>query len=282
MKLKGFIIALFAGVVLLYSCEQKSKANKSKEETHLEDASKINEKESFSQLELKVEEIEGLCANDLIENKSLMWEKANTDSPEFIQITSFIDQTGAPYKIIEEYKSIVIDDAGNEGRHIYYLDDGQLFAYYHQYDRWSDSMNAMLFDEQHFIDEKTNEPFYARQRSSDAIEYLNDAEWKTIRPSFPDLKRYEAVINHLTPFQTHFLSFVETDYALFLVLGEPKEANEPRFQTAVVANPKEPFVQDLLKNKEKYKFRKMEITFTTDGGGNSPVFSILQSAKWVD
>lgn len=269
------ILSIALSVFLLLACDQKE----NKTIKAVEPDKKTNDQEEILiDLLSKVDEIDFLCENDLVEKRSLLWEKTGNVQPELIQITSFIDQTGTPYKIIEEYNNG--EELAQEGRHIYYLDNGAIFAYFHQYDKWISQTAALLYDEQHFFDLNTGNAIENRIRSSEAEEYLEEAEWQKTTPAQPDLSRAELILNAEEPYQTHFLSLIESDYGLFLLLGEPKEASESRFQTTVAANPEQPFIQDLLRQKEKYKFKKLKIAYTFEGGGNEPVFTVLQSAEW--
>lgn len=276
MVFRFSILLVLSLFLICFSCEQKVKS-----ENNATDSSKEIESDSEHQLLSltdKVEEVESLCETDLRENRSLLWEKTGKESPELIQVTTFSDQAGLAYKIIEEYNNG--EDQGQEGRRIYYLEDGKVFAYYHQYDKWLDESNAMLFDEQHFYDENSGELILSRKRSSDAIEYLDESEWEEAEQQKPNLELAESILQSKAPFETHFLSTIESEYGLFLLLGEPKEAKEARYQTTVAVNPQEPFIQDLLQNKKKYKFKKLNISYSFEGGGNHPVFTVLQSAEW--
>jgi hypothetical protein len=272
-----FYLTLLFSVVLLFGCEQKVN------ETATTPEPKENQKDDSDKLDPllnKVDEIDQLCETDFIEKRSLLWEKTGGPQSAFVQITSFTDLSGNPYKIIEEYNNG--QELAQEGRHIYYLDEGEVIAYFHKYDQWLNATIATLYDEQHFFEKNTGNSILSRKRSSDAEEYLYEEEWETIASAHPDLTRAQSILAAEKPYTTHFLSVIESDYGLFLLLGEPKEASEPRFQTTVVANPEQPFIQDLLRNKDSYKFKKLNINYSFEGGGNDPVFTVLQSAEWVE
>jgi hypothetical protein len=263
---------------MLLSCEQKvNDSNTTPTEPQQENK---EDPDLLSPLLSKIDEIDQLCETDLIEKRSLLWEKTGGPQSAFVQITSFTDPSGIPYKIIEEYNNG--EELAQEGRHIYYLDEGEVIAYFHKYDQWLNATIATLYDEQHFFEKNSGNPILSRKRSSDAEEYLYEEEWKTTPSAQPDLTRAQSILAAEEPYTTHFLSVIESDYGLFLLLGEPKEASEPRFQTTVVANPEQPFIQDLLRNKDSYKFKKLNIAYSFEGGGNDPVFTVLQSAEWVE
>ena len=276
MKTNRYIYLFCIILVCSYACEQKAKIDQKKPVALTEE----RETELLDLLMDKVEEVEELCENELLENKSLLWERTGKDNSELIQVTAYNNQSGSPYKIIEKYNNG--ENPGQQGQRVYYFNEGRLFAYYHQYDKWLNDTYAQLIDEQHFFDEESGDDILSRKRTSDAIEDLNDSPWESVTPEEPNLDLAQAVLESKKPFETHFLSFIESEYGLFLLLGEPKETDEPRYQTAVAVNPAEPFIQDLIQNKEKYKFKKLAVSFSFEGGGSQPLFAVVQFAEWVE
>jgi hypothetical protein len=267
---------IFPVIVLFLSCEQKVKETANELEMDVEQAHENTIPNDVLQM---VEDIEDLCDAGLQEVRHLPWEYSDENDPKYFQVTSFLDHTGTPFKIVEEYS--FGGKAMQEGKKTYYFENGKVFAYYHQYDKWFERDSVKLFDEQHFYDLASGKSIASRFRSAYTIDDLPFEEWKSIETTTPDVTTTQAIINEDAPFETHFLSYVESDYGLFIVLGEPKDYSEARYQTTVVANPDEPFIQDLLRNKERYKFQKLSINYTFQGGGANAMFTVLQSAEWV-
>jgi hypothetical protein len=85
----------------------------------------------------------------------------------------------------------------------------------------------------------------------------------------------------VSPCQTYFLSIIESQNQLYLLLGEPKEGE--RYVTVVrVDDMNEPFIKDLVRNRKEYKFRPILIKFDVVGGNGEPEFRVLNGAKWLD
>ncbi len=276
MKNTHLIGYIISAILIFLSCEQKVKEENSGLETHTDQVVENTIPEDILQM---VDDIEELCGAGLQEVKSLPWEYSDETNPKFFQVTSFLDHSGSPFKITEEYGDG--GDAIQEGKKTYYFENGKVFAYYHQYDKWFGRDSVKLFDEQHYYDLASGKSIASRSRSAFTLDDLPYEDWQGIETTTPDVSLTQAIINEEAPFETHFLSYVKSEYGLFIVVGEPKEADEARYQTTVVANPDEPFIRDLIQNKEKYKFQKLALNYSFQGGGANPLFTVLQSAEWV-
>lgn len=267
------------------SCDQKRNDNSEVEGNEINQQDEVVEKsaEKLSEDALnlldKIEEINHLCQQELNETRSLTWEKSIGDERQLLRTRTYLDEKGTIYKVVEEYSE---PGYGDQGEVHFYFENGEVFSIYHQYDSWKDSNYVEIHDEQIFLDEN-QKVIDARQKSALSIDEIENEEWNSLKvKDIPSTERAFAILKEEKPFKTHFLSYIETDESVFLILGEPKEADEERFVTSVLANPNEPFIQSLIQNKESLKFKELDIDYFFEGGSGRPEFTILKSAKWVD
>lgn len=282
--MKKILLTPVLAVLIFSACDQKRNDNSGTEEQivneHEDTESSIEEvsEDVLTHLE-KIEEIDALCQQELNEARSLTWEKSYGEERQLLRSRTYLDDKGTIYKLVEEYSE---PGYGDQGEIHFYFDNGKVFSIYHQYDSWKDSNYVEIHDEQIFLDEN-QEVIDARQKVALSIDEIESEEWRSFSTKeIPSTERAFAILKEEKPFKTHFLSYIQTDESLFLILGEPKEANEERFVTSVLANPNEPFIQSLIQNKESLKFKELEIDYFFDGGNGRPEFTILKSAKWVD
>lgn len=262
---------LFLGMMLFVSCEQKTKNAKSGDLHSEKDSTAVTDKYPG---QLKMEEINEIIPElDVVH--SLRWEKSNGDQSSFTEVIAYINDDGVPQKIIEEYS---MGNFQNQGERHFYLENNKIVAFEDKRDVWLDS-NTFVYEEvQTFYNE--NEPVMTRKRSSATIADIEEKQWKNIRPESHTLTKVNKILSGEDEFQTHFISIIEAQAGLFLLLGENKETD--RYMTTVRVDEKTPFIKDLLNNLEEYKFRPIDIKFKIVGGAGQPQFQVLTDAKWKD
>lgn len=260
---------LFAVLIAIgFSCQQKTTSSTSQDE-EVKDSTSV---ETVYPGQQKMEEINS-SLTELEEVHSLYWEKYNEDQTSFTEVIAYLNDDGIPVKMIEQYSNGSFQDQGS--RH-FYLEDKKIVAFEEKKDSWIDS-NTFIYEEiQTFYNEQ--EPVATRKRTSESVSNIESSEWKTMRPESHTLTKVNKILSGEDEFETHFISIIEAQSGLFLLLGEPKDND--RYQTAVRVDEKTPFIEDLLKNLEAYKFRPIEIQFMIEGGNGSPQFQVLTDAKW--
>ncbi len=263
---------LFAAIIsITLSCEQKTSNNSSGAKPDNTDTSSL---EPVYPSQVKMQEINSILTN-LEKVHSLRWEKYNEDQVTFTEVIAYLNEDGVPLKILEQYSNGNFKDQGTRN---YYLEEEKVIAFEDKKDLWLDS-NTFVYEEiQTFYNDQ--EPVFTRKRTSESVSNIESSKWKTVRPESHTLTKVNKILSGKDEFETHFISIIEAQSGLFLLLGEPKEND--RYQTAVRVDEKTPFIKDLLNNLEAYKFRPIEIQFMIEGGNGSPQFQVLTDAEWKD
>jgi hypothetical protein len=258
-------------IVVFASCDQKSKSKSSVEEQE-EDKSL---EWIVTEAQKKKEEIDNIATEALKSVKSLRWEKTTDDFSSFVEVTAFLDEKGALNKVKEFFYD---GTERKQGEYIFYLERDEVFATVEQVDAWMDSNYVVLNEKETYY--KDGEPFQARLRSAQSIDEIASEEWEKVRPERLSIERAMRVLESKGEFKTHFLSYIQGAESLFLLLGEPKEAN--RFTTALRVDEMTPFIFELLENAEENRFKEVEVTFSVVGGGSEPEFRVLNSIDWKE
>lgn len=266
-----YIYTLYTTLLLLtFSCQQKTTSNTNQEE-ELKDTTIVEKVYPGQQ---KMEEINA-SLSELEEVHSLYWEKYNEDQVTFTEVIAYLNDDGLPVKMIEQYSNGSFQDQGSRN---YFLENEKIVAFEEKKDSWLDS-NTFVYEEiQTFYNDQ--EAVSTRKRTAESVNAIESSEWKTVRPEPHTLTKVNKILSGEDEFETHFISIIEAQSGLFLLLGEPKEKD--RYQTAVRVDEKTPFIEDLLENLDAYKFRPIEIQFMIEGGNGSPQFQVLTDAKWKD
>lgn len=265
----GFLIIFCFGMA---SCEQKTKTINDKEvpkESKTEIPSEVVNSKKLTR------EIESNLSN-LHEVQSLRWEKTVNDNSEFREISAYMNDQGIPSKVIESFS---MGNFQEQGERHFYFKDSQVIAVVKKADVWIDSNTLLYRETETFYEE--GKPINSRMRSAEYLSEIDRAKWENIRPvSHNDaLETVNNILKGQGEFRTHFISVIKGQNQLFILLGEPK--NENRYVTTVLANPKTPFVKDLLNNLDEYKFQPIDIEFQIVGGKGSPEFRLMTNAKWA-
>lgn len=208
--------------------------------------------------------------------ESLYWEKQTKNGSEFTQVVAFLNEDGLPMKITEHF---VDGNFQPEGRRHYYLEDNRLVAFVEESNQWIDSMRTN-YSEKRTIYNAT-EPVISQVRYAESYDEIDGVSWKNIRAEHHSLSKVNKILSGVEEFQPHFISVIKSDN-LFLLLGEPKPQTEERYTTAVRVDKMSPFIEDLLNNLDKYKFRPVNIAFEVVGGKNAPEYRVLTNIAWKD
>lgn len=268
MKYNLIFFALL--IIISSSCQQKTTSTDTRD-NEVKDTTSVEKVYPGQQ---KMEEINNRVT-ELEEVHSLYWEKYNEDQATFTEVIAYLNEDGVPVKMIEQYSNGSFQDQGSR---YYYLEDSKIVAFEEKKDSWLDS-NTFIYEEiQTFYNEQ--EPVSTRKRTSQSVNDIESSSWETVRPEPHTLTKVNKILSGSEEFETHFISVIEAQSGLFLLLGEPKEKD--RYQTAVRVDEKTPFIEDLLSNLEAYKFRPIQIQFMIEGGNGSPQFQVLTDAKWKD
>lgn len=272
MKKIKFYLPFIVLTALFVSCDQSIKKT---EETSSEQES-TDATSSFMMYEnaKKMEEIDArLDKSERVE--SLSWEKQTKDhGSEFTQVIAYLNEDGLPMKITE---SFIDGNYRPQGERHFYLENNKLIAYQENTDFWVDSLTTKYMEKRTVYND--SEPVITQKRSAYQYTEINDSVWKIIPAEHHSLKKVNKILTGVEEFQTHFISVIKAN-DLFLLLGENKPQTEERYTTAVRVDEMTPFIEDLLKNLEEYKFRPVEISFEVVGGTNSPEFRVLKDIAW--
>lgn len=273
MKRIIFYLPLITLTALFISCGDQSTIEL--EETSNEQKSK-DATSTFMMYEnaKKMEEIDArLDKSERVE--SLSWEKQTKDhGSEFTQVIAYLNEDGLPMKITE---SFIDGNYRPQGERHFYLENNKLIAYQENTDFWVDSLTTKYMEKRTVYND--SEPVITQKRSAYQYTEINDSVWKIIPTEHHSLKKVNKILTGVEEFQTHFISVIKAN-DLFLLLGENKPQTEERYTTAVRVDEMTPFIEDLLKNLEEYKFRPVEISFEVVGGTNSPEFRVLKDIAW--
>jgi len=255
--------------VALFSCEQKTKGG-----TTTPSSKDSIEEETISASQKKMEEFETLDNSSLGLVKSLRWEERVGDQSKFQEVDIYLNADKMPVKIVEYFSD---GNFAEQGERIYYLDQNEVYAIHKRYDDWVDSNFAVFNEKQVFFE--NGEAVDARFRSSDYADDIVHESWDKIRPeNISNEQEVMDIINGEGRFKTHYISYIQTENAIFLLLGEPKEGD--RYVTAVKVDKMTSFLEELLNNSKEYKFKPISITFEVSGGNGQPEFRVLTSASW--
>lgn len=265
---KPFSILIIT-ILTITSCEQKTK----------DSSSETIKNDTISKLEIttsqqKMEEFEAMDISEFELVKSLRWEESVGENSKFLEVDLYLNADKMPVKIVEYFSD---GNFAEQGERVYYLDQNEVYAISKRYDDWVDS-NFAVFNEKQVFFEK-GQAVDARIRSADYADDIMNVSWKKIRPeNISNEAVVMDLINGKGRFATHYISYIEANDALFLLLGEPKEGS--RFVTAVKVQEMTPFIQELLSNSKKYKFKPINIEFAVTGGNGQAEFRVLTAASW--
>lgn len=223
----------------------------------------------------KIEAIDNLSTEELQRVRSLRWEKSTSEGSYFLEVSAFINADEFPQKITEYFSE---PGYGKEGEHFFYFENNQLIAVTSLYDEWIDSNTMEVVEQQHFLE--NGEVTYSRIKRAAFLDELADKKWKKIRAEAPSLDRTYKVLRSESPFTTTFISFIQGDESLFILLGEPKD--EDRYITALKIDSKDPVLEKLYNNPDEYKYTPLKITFDIIGGNGTPEFRVLKDIEMVD
>lgn len=276
MKNLAFIFTILTFGVFLNSCDQKEKQAVLEDSEEMIQESKDNKlfTEKYPNAKKMIEIDDRIDPARRVE--SLYWEKQTKNGSEFTQVTAYLNEDGLPMKITEYY----ID--GNfqpQGQRHYYLDENQLIAFSEQTDFWVDS-NFTNYTEKRTIYSEM-EPVVTQTRFASSYDEIEGVKWKDIRIEHHSLEKVNNILSGVEEFEPHFISVIKTDQ-LFILLGEDKPQTEERYTTAVRVDKMTPFIEELLNNLDKYKFRPVKITFEVVGGNNAPQYRVLTDISWKE
>lgn len=266
------VLVLFTLVYMLFSC------NESEKETHSGNDinSKVEDTPSVVKTIVpKIYAIDSLSRETLQRVRSLRWEKSSNAGSSFHEVTAFINADEFPLKISEYFSE---PGSGKEGEHFFYFESNELIAVSSLYDEWIDSNTMQVVEQQHFFENGT--VVFSRSKSASFLDELQDKKWEKIRAEAPTIDRAYNILRSEPPFTTTFISFIQGDESLFILLGEPKE--EDRFITALKIESKDPILEKLYNSPEEYKYTPLKITFEVTGGNNQPEFRVLKNIEMVD
>ena len=274
MKNLSFFLSVIILGLLLNSCDQKEK--QVAEEKSDEIVQESNDNNSFLEVypnAKKMAEIdERIDPEKRVE--SLYWEKQAENGSEFTQVVAYLNDDGLPMKITEYY---VDGNFQPQGQRHYYLEENKLIAFVEQSDYWIDSLTTNYSEKRTVYND--TEPVISQSRHAQSFDQIEDVKWKNIRQEHHSLNKVNKILAGVEEFQPHFISVIQTDQ-LFLLLGEAKPKTEVRYTTAVRVDKMTPFIEDLLNNLDKYKFRPVNIAFEVVGGNSSPEYRVLTNIAW--
>ncbi|HLV42676.1 MAG TPA: hypothetical protein VKY37_10375 [Brumimicrobium sp.] len=260
---------------LIFSCTQKEKANEETEETKTSEDAPDNAS-VFMQYSnaKKMKEIDDrIVSSQRVE--SLSWEKQTANhGSEFIEVVAYLNEDGFPMKITEYFVEGNFQPSGQ--RH-YYLENKKLIAFQENSDIWVDSNFTKYVEKRTVYND--SKPVISQLRSANEFTEIKDSMWKIIPEEHHSLERVNKILTGTGEFETHFISVIKGE-SLFLLLGENKTQKEERYTTALRVDEKSPFIEDLLNNLEKYKFKPVIVNFEVVGGNNQPEFRVLTNIAW--
>src|SRR5690554_969345 len=187
--------------------------------------------------------------------KSLRWEKQTKDHG-----SEFIEGNFRP-----------------QGERNYYLEDQKLIAFIELADVWIDSNITNYIEKRTLYNDDM--PVITQTRKAQDYTQIEFENWKNIATEHHSLEKVNKILNGSGEFQTHFISVIKADN-LFILLGENKPQNQERYTTALRIDEMTPFIEDLLYNLDKYKFRPVDIEFTVVGGSNEAEYRVLTDIAW--
>jgi len=274
-KITAILSVLLFGL-FLNSCDQKEK--KSSPKVGKENIQETTETNSFLGEYPNARKMKEIDARIDPSNRveSLYWEKQTKYGSQFTQVTAYLNEDRLPMKITEFF----ID--GNfqpQGQRHYYFENNKMIGFLEQADKWIDSLNTNYSEKRTIYND--SEPVITQIRYADTYEAISDVKWKNIRQEHHSLEKVNNILSGTAEFEPHFISVIKADQ-LFLLLGEAKPNTEERYTTAVRVDEMTPFIEDLLNNLEKYKFRPINISFEVVGGNNAPEYRVLTDIDWKE
>lgn len=268
--IKTLIVLLF--LFLFFSCEESNDISNASPETT---AVAGDRPLIVTNINTKIAAIDSLTEVELQRVRSLRWEKSTSEGSAFLEVSAYINADEFPQKIAEYFSE---PGYGKEGENIFYFENNELIAVTSLYDEWIDSNTMEVVEQQHFLE--NGEVTYSRIKRAAFLDELADKKWKKIRAEAPSLDRTYKVLRSESPFTTTFISFIQGDESLFILLGEPKD--EDRYITALKIDSKDPVLEKLYNNPEEYKYTPFKITFDIIGGNGTPEFRVLKDIETVD
>lgn len=208
---------------------------------------------------------------------SLVWERQIDGQPvELTEVIAYGDADGNLLKIEEKFLGAPYQPQGTRN---YYLENDILIGVTEELDMWLDSLTSNWVEKRTIYDETG--PQKTQMRSAYSYDEIEYEEWEDAPIEDYKLDKVNRILSGIEEFEPHFISVVKGE-SLFLILGENKKEVDNRYTTALRVDEMTPFIEDLLNNLEKYKFRPVNVRFTTVGGNNQPEFNVLTDISWKE
>lgn len=264
------ILALTLLVFTVLSCEQKRVVNDDPFLVPLDNNQSAENNNLYAGEALEyVKQIETTPIENLEVKESLRFEKEG----------GFVEKATAYYinetlvKVQENYKD---GHDGNGGVKVFYFNGpDELIAVLHNYEDWSDPEIVVYTEKRTYYE--NGKAVETQLRLSDYYEDLENTAFEVVRNESYDTEVVLNLVNETGRFKPHFGGVIKTgEGQVYLVLGEPNV--DVGYFSAVMVNDKDDFVDDLLKNEDKYMNQALHVDFYVTTGQVKT--QIYQSGRW--
>lgn len=261
------LLALF----LITSCDQKTIGDAVATDEIKKEVVEAETKQPSG--ELKMLEIQSIPNEMLTEVRSLRYERI--DAGETVQVYAYYDKEGSLVKLIEDYR---LGKNQNAGLKAYYFEENRVpVAIVDSYEDWTDT-SLVTFSEKRTFYENGNAN-YTDFRTADYYELINDQTFEKVKTDAFSTERVLQILDVKGAFNPHFIGVIEAPNFPYLLVGEPNKTDG--FQSTLRVSSKNPFVDDLLMNQDKYLNQPMELEFREIEEDNF-VFTEFLSGRWLD
>ncbi|MES2556901.1 MAG: hypothetical protein V4604_12165 [Bacteroidota bacterium] len=215
--------------------------------------------ENESEMDNRMVEIDAIVNQAGTVASSLYYSKG--EAGESIQVDGHMNSNNQILKIEEFFSD---GNGKNNGRRLYYLNDGKPFITVEQLDDVSGT-KPQFVDRVSYYDAK-GKVIKTKERRGDYQEVVETMKYKPVGLSGISMARAMRALNQEKEFETTFQGFIDSDQMSYMSVGEN---NPDGFHSALRCDFKDPLIMTLSSNQQKYMGKKLRVNYQkhTDASG---------------
>ena len=227
-------------------------------------------KANENQLEIEAQ-MAAIDNDTLVVNNSLLYYKEVAD----IQVYVYKDPaTDEARKIIEEFTS---EKGGSKQSIAYYMLNGKTIA-------TQEIILVPVADSMQFLERvsyynEKEEVVISKERTAYYEEELEYAQFMVGEKTKCSMDRALNVLKQEGEFATHFQSFIDSEYGLYMMVGENKPDG---YSATLLINSFGGVTNKLFKNPAAYKGKHLKLAFSTEVDEGGYEYSLLHNASLVE
>jgi hypothetical protein len=259
---------IFPLLIVLTACGGPEKTEKPKEKPA---AKVVVSFENEADMDERVVEIDAIVDQAGLIASSLYYSKSETG--ESIQVDGHMNSDNVILKMEEFFND---GEGRNNGRRVYYLNNGKPFVTIEQFDDVS-GPTPQFVDRMSYYDEKGN-VIKTKERRGNFQEIVEKMQYKPVPLQGITMDRAMRAINQEKEFETTFQGFVDQDVFTYLSVGENKPDG---FRSALRCDFKDLLIMTLADNEEAYLGEKLRVNYQKETQSNGFQFQVYAGGEFA-